>query len=145
MQHISLAVQKLQPDAVKHLRRQVSSQTPETVQLDANGMPTDRTICPACRNSERQREGCKTCDGYGMVCPMCRGARLIAKHRHEDRIQTPYRACDCMVPDIDEATSKQRLSPEGRRPKFRLDEQREIDMILRYRDAQGMTALALPD
>jgi hypothetical protein len=72
-----------------------------------------------------------------MVCPMCRGARLIAKHRHLDRIQTPYRECDCMSLDIDQASGKPRMSLDGRRQMYRLDEQREIDNILRYRDAQA--------
>jgi hypothetical protein len=136
MEHISLAAQKLLPDAVRHLRRQVSSATPTTVTLDAHGMPTDRTICPDCRNHTEQRESCATCAGLGMVCPMCQGGRMIARHRHANRIQTPYRPCDCMVPDIDPSTGQPRRSKDGSRPKFTLDPQREVDLILRYRDAR---------
>jgi len=132
MEHISVAMQKLQPDAVRHLRRQVSSATPTMVSQDANGMPTDRTICPSCRNHPGQTTDCTTCDGLGMVCPMCRGARLIAKHRHEDRIQTPYRPCDCMIPRYD--NGKPVLSATGRHL-YELDPQRELELISRYRDA----------
>lgn len=131
MQHISVAMQKLQPDAVKRLRQQVSSATPTTVSLDANSLPTDRTICPGCRNHPKQKLDCSTCDGLGMVCPTCRGARLIARHRHADRIQTPYRPCDCMIPRYD--NGKPVLTVEGRH-KHELDPQRELDLISRYRN-----------
>lgn len=51
------------------------SGTPQKIPKDENGFPEDRTLCPWCLN---QNGGCSVCGGGGVVCPRCRGARILS-------------------------------------------------------------------
>ena len=77
-----------------------------------------------------------------MVCPVCRGARIVNLNRDTPSVTSRYRPCDCMVPAIDPDTGKQRTWGGGsaQRPAWRLDPQREIDAIVRFRERIGPEA-----
>lgn len=55
-----------------------------------DGFPIDRTLCPWCVGGDAD---CASCGGTGVVCPKCRGARVL-RDAEADRPQ--YHGCpDC--------------------------------------------------
>lgn len=118
--HLSAEQQRQQ-----RLRTEASSKTPTESKLDDRGMPVDRTVCPACHNRDDSRAGCATCDGFGVVCPECRGARWVVEVKGGQHNIQPGKlvACGCMVRNM--ATEKMELSVDN-----------EAERIRQYRAAQ---------
>lgn len=44
-------------------------------EVDDHGFPVKRSRCPNCFG--RNSLGCATCGGTGVVCPVCRGGRVV--------------------------------------------------------------------
>lgn len=106
------------------------------VSLDADGLPLDRRICPDCLG--RGQPTCRRCGGTGLVCPYCRGYRVL---RQEDDLnpllRLPQVACKACT-DWWDRQAKDRYGQQGR-IEFAVDRRREAMAIVRWSREQGVS------
>lgn len=153
MQPIGNALRKSGLLNVRRLPADIVTQPSKATPLGSDGLPVDRTVCPACRNGKYRdpeaagdphddrddknmlymRDTCPVCDYSGTVCPTCRGAHWLTLRRPNYGAAMHGVCPDCMTPTLDES-GKHVFDATLNRHRYHRHEQHELDAIRRYRD-----------